>query len=45
MLGYQFDLTGGTMGPLSITINYAGDAYSNTPQFLRPLRSITRSRV
>ncbi len=31
-VGYQFDLTGGTMGPLSVTINYAGDAYSNTPQ-------------
>jgi hypothetical protein len=31
-VGYQFDLTGGTMGPLSVTVNYAGDAYSNTPQ-------------
>ena len=31
-VGYQFDLTGGTMGPFSITVNYAGDAYSNTPQ-------------
>lgn len=29
---YQFDLTGGTMGPLSVTVNYAGNAYSNTPQ-------------
>jgi hypothetical protein len=31
-VGYQFDLTGGTMGAFSITVNYAGDAYSNTPQ-------------
>lgn len=31
-VGYRFDLTGGTMGPLSVTVNYAGDAYSNTPQ-------------
>ena len=29
---YQFDLTGGTMGPLTVTVNYAGNAYSNTPQ-------------
>jgi hypothetical protein len=29
---YQFDLTGGTMGPLSVTVNYAGNAYSNIPQ-------------
>jgi hypothetical protein len=29
---YQFDLTGGTMGPLSVTVSYAGNAYSNTPQ-------------
>jgi hypothetical protein len=31
-VGYQFDLTGGTMGPFSVAINYAGNAYSNTPQ-------------
>jgi PEP-CTERM motif len=31
-VAYQFDLTGGTMGPLSVTVNYAGNAYSNTPQ-------------
>jgi hypothetical protein len=31
-VGYQFDLTGGTMGPLSVSVNYAGNAYSNTPQ-------------
>ena len=31
-VGYQFDLTGGTMGPLSVTVSYAGNAYSNTPQ-------------
>ena len=29
---YQFDLMGGTMGPLSVTVSYAGNAYSNTPQ-------------
>ena len=31
-VGYQFDLMGGTMGSLSINDNYAGNAYSNTPQ-------------
>jgi PEP-CTERM motif len=30
--GYEFDLTGGTMGPTSVSLNYDGDAYSNTPQ-------------
>jgi hypothetical protein len=29
---YTFDLTGGTMGPTQFVINYAGDAYSNTPE-------------
>jgi hypothetical protein len=29
---YTFDLTGGSMGPIEFTINYAGNAYSNTPQ-------------
>ena len=29
---YTFDLTGGTMGPTEFVINYAGDAYSNTPE-------------
>jgi PEP-CTERM motif len=30
--GYTFDLTGGTMGPIEFAINYAGNAYSNTPE-------------
>ncbi len=30
--GYEFDLTGGTMGPATVSLNYDGDAYSNTPQ-------------
>ena len=30
--GYEFDLTGGTMGPTTVSLNYDGDAYSNTPQ-------------
>ncbi len=30
--GYEFDLTGGTMGPTTVSLNYVGDAYSNTPQ-------------
>ena len=29
---YTFDLTGGTMGPTEFVINYAGNAYSNTPE-------------
>ena len=29
---YTFNLTGGVFGPASVTINYAGDAYSNTPE-------------
>jgi hypothetical protein len=29
---YTFDLTGGAMGPTEFVINYAGDAYSNTPE-------------
>jgi hypothetical protein len=29
---YTFDLTGGTLGPAKFVINYAGDAYSNTPE-------------
>jgi PEP-CTERM motif len=29
---YTFSLTGGVFGPASVTINYAGDAYSNTPE-------------
>jgi len=29
---YTFNLTGGAFGPASVTINYAGDAYSNTPE-------------
>jgi hypothetical protein len=29
--GYTFNLTGGADGPSSATIDYAGDAYSNTP--------------
>jgi hypothetical protein len=29
---YTFDLTGGTMGPTEFVINYAGNAYSNTPK-------------
>jgi hypothetical protein len=29
---YVFDLTGGTMGPVTFSFNYEGDAYSNTPQ-------------
>jgi hypothetical protein len=28
---YTFGLTGGTQGPESVTVNYAGGAYSNTP--------------
>jgi hypothetical protein len=32
---YTFDLTGGADGPSSAIINYAGDAFSNTP-FLTP---------
>jgi PEP-CTERM motif len=30
--GYEFDLTGGTMGPATVSLNFDGDAYSNTPQ-------------
>jgi hypothetical protein len=30
--GYEFDLTDGTMGPTTVSLNYGGDAYSNTPQ-------------
>ena len=30
--GYQFDLTGGTMGPSTVSLNFDGDAYSNTPR-------------
>jgi hypothetical protein len=30
--GFVFDLTGGTKGPTTFSINYDGDAYSNTPQ-------------
>ncbi len=30
--GYVFDLTGGTKGPTTFSINYDGDAYANTPQ-------------
>jgi PEP-CTERM motif len=30
--GYEFNLTGGTMGPATVSLNYDGDAYSNTPQ-------------
>jgi hypothetical protein len=30
--GYRFNLTGGAFGPAAVTINYAGDAYSNTPE-------------
>jgi PEP-CTERM motif len=29
---YTFDLTGGAMGPTEFVVNYAGDAYSNTPE-------------
>jgi hypothetical protein len=29
---YRFDLTGGTMGPTSVALNYDGDAYANTPE-------------
>jgi hypothetical protein len=29
---YTFDLSGGTMGPTEFVINYAGNAYSNTPE-------------
>jgi hypothetical protein len=32
--GYQFDLTGGTMGPTTVSLNYDGDAYSNIPQLV-----------
>ena len=31
--GYQFDLTGGAMGPATVALNYDGDAYSNVPEF------------
>jgi hypothetical protein len=30
--GYQFGLSGGTMGPETVSLNFDGDAYSNTPQ-------------
>ena len=30
--GYQFDLTGGSQGPASVSLNFDGDAYANTPQ-------------
>jgi PEP-CTERM motif len=29
---YTFDLSGGTMGPTEFVIDYAGNAYSNTPE-------------
>lgn len=29
---YTLNLTGGAFGPASVTINYAGNAYSNTPE-------------
>jgi hypothetical protein len=33
---YTFNLTGGNFGPASVTINYAGGAYSNTPELTGP---------